>query len=219
MQQQDEVSCEEEFEDDQPENEGDVSGDGNFGFRAMTEPQKERREERALDTPTCLALRQQINRLLCRYPQLRLRSSETTMRQLAQYDEKELENVLTNANNDLAAIRGVPMAEFIIHTVGGLIDAFVLPGFLARCQADDELKNDVEAEATLLSGGFGNRTNIVFRAANHAFTQKFHPDAPLPKRMRMTPPEEAQEEERYFENIRAPQQQQNPYERSETARQ
>ena len=169
----------EEQDYDEPEEHGQ---EDNFGFEPLPEPQAERRERRDTGSPACEARRQQINRLLCRYPNLKLRSSETTMKQLMQYDEQELENILTNATNDLAAIRGAPMSEFLIHTLAGLVDTFFLPGFLDRCLADEELKNDVEAEATLVSGCCGNKTNIAFRSLNHAYVQKFRPQTPLPQK-------------------------------------
>lgn len=176
-----ETEGEEEEEEEEEEESEHPSALPNFGFTPIPEVTKERREDPPRPSPAHEAKRQQINRLLCRYPQLKLRSSETTLKQLVQYDESELENILTNAQNDLAAIRGAPMADFIIGGVAGLVDTFLLPGYLARCLADHELKNDVEAEATLLFGACGNRTNILFRALNHGYTQICSPSLPIEK--------------------------------------
>jgi hypothetical protein len=198
MEQEEQLASESEEQFSEEQQQDDPAE--NFGFRPLPVPQEERRAERITQSPACEAKRQQINRLLCRYPQLKLRSSENTLRQLALYDEAELENILTNAQNDLASIRGAPMADFMIFGVAGMIDQFLLPGYLARCQADEELRNDVEAEATLLFGACGNRTNIAFRAMNNAYIQAFTPEKPL-RPLRTPEPEIEPRATRYFQDI------------------
>jgi len=156
-----------------------VAGD-NYGFRPLEPEQKEeRREDVKKDTPATKLLRQNINRMLCRFPQLKLRTSISTMRELEKYDEEELHNILTNAQNDLATLRGAPMADCLVFLTAGLVDRYALPGYLERCMADEELKQDVEAEATLMFGVCGNRANIAFRLLNNAFTQIVQPETPL----------------------------------------
>lgn len=149
-----------------------------YGFRPAVIPE-ERRPEEKRDTPAMKLKREQINRLLCRYPQLRLRSSKNLMAGLMQHDEEELNNIMENAQNDLMAIRGAPMADLAINVVCGGIDRY-LEGFLERCRNDSELQHDVQSEATLLFGGCSARANIAFRLLNNAYDCWHDPEAPYP---------------------------------------
>lgn len=160
------------------ESEMGVGGGQNFGFQPARVATAERREVVQPKSPLYEEKRKAINRLLCRHPQLKLRSSKATLKELDKYDEEELDNILTNATNDLASIRGAPMADFLINTVASLVDLFLIPGYAARCRADVELRQDVEAEASLLLGSSSNRTNIAFRMLNNAHVQLTTPEAP-----------------------------------------
>jgi hypothetical protein len=194
MEREEELPLSDEEHEYSEEPEGGEAGD-NFGFQPAPQARVERRESAKKGTPESDAKRQQINRLLCRYPALKLRSSKATLKLLDQYDEEELDNIMTNAQNDLAAIRGAPMADFLISLGASLIDKLVLPGYLDRCRADAELRNDVEAEANLLFNGCGNKTNIVFRALNNAFVQACSPHVPI------TTTREEPIERSYFQDV------------------
>jgi len=177
-------------EEQTPELVQSQAGKETFGFKPLQAAPEERREETKKESPACKALRDNINRLICRYPQLRLRSSEATLRTLSQYDEAELNNILQNAQNDLRAIRGSPMADTLINLTAGFISRWV-PDFLPRCQNDSELKSDVESEATLLFGACSNRTNIVFRMANNLHNAVYQPQTAYPDQLANSEQQEA----------------------------
>jgi hypothetical protein len=151
----------------------------NYGFQPVEEEPKVSEKQKDPDTPLCPVLREEINKLLCRYPELTLRTSQATMLQLEQYGEKELKNILQNCRNDLQAIRGTPSADFAIG-VGTLpVDRWCgVEGYTERCLHDRELKRDVEHEMTLVLGGGSNRINILFRLMNNLYACLFQPDMP-----------------------------------------
>ena len=152
-----------------------------FGFTpAVEEPAEEvPRVRKVVDSPGVVVMKEKINALLCRYPELKLRSTAGTMIMLDNYEEKELVNILQNCINDLQQIRGVPAAELIIHILAGVVDWKLLPGYLDRCMADEELKRDVESEMMNWVGLMNTRLNIAFRLLNNAYVQLFRPDAPF----------------------------------------
>jgi len=150
----------------------------NFGFSPLElEPEK---PAKVTQSPACQLLREQINVMLTDFPELQLRSSAHTMATLMQYDELELSNILKNCHSDLRLIRGMPAAEFGIYMVGALVERVArgqLEGYTERCQNDTDLLRDIEAEMTLLFGGFGRRMNILFRLVNNAYQQLVNPEA------------------------------------------
>lgn len=160
-------------------------------------PEQAPTRERAPETPEAKILKERINALICRYPELSLRSSAATMSSLDQYDETELKNIMSNCINDLQKIRGVPASEFVLHLICGLVDYKLLPGYLDRCMDDEELKRDVESEMMNWVGVMNTRLNIAFRMLNNAYIQYFQPDYPhygdqLPEEL---------EESRYMRNV------------------
>jgi hypothetical protein len=161
------------------ENREQAQGGENFGFEAaIEEPVEEPEKRKVVDSPGVVILKDKINALLCRYPELQLRSSAASMTALDNYEEKELVNILQNCINDLQQIRGVPAAELVIHILAGVVDWKLLPGYLDRCMADEELKRDVESEMMNWIGLMNTRLNIAFRFMNNAYIQIFRPDAP-----------------------------------------
>lgn len=149
-----------------------------FGFTPAVEEPEQETNKKVADSPAVRIIKEKINGLLCRYPELQLRSTAGTMVMLDNYDEQELVNILQNCINDLQRIRGVPAAELLIHILAGLVDWKLLPGYLDRCMADEELKRDVESEMMNWIGLMNTRLNIAFRFMNNAYVQVFRPDAP-----------------------------------------
>lgn len=154
--------------------EGDRSQD-NFGFVPLEEAVPVDKPSKITDSPACLVLREQINTMLTDFPELQLRTSVHTMRMLEQYDEGELANILKNCHSDLRLIRGMPGAEFLLYLTCSLVERYI-PGYLERCQADTDLKRDVESEMTLLFGGASRRMNILYRLVNNAYQEIFYPE-------------------------------------------
>lgn len=118
--------------------------------------------------------------MLTDFPELQLRTSAHTMATLEQYEEKELENILKNCHSDLRLIRGMPSAEFGIFAIAKLVERVTkgkLDGYHERCHNDTDLKRDIEAEISLLFGGFGRRMNILFRFLNNAWKQLYDPNS------------------------------------------
>ena len=150
-----------------------MNAEDQHGFNPLPE---EKEAEKPRETPAVRILKEKINALICRYPELSLRSSAETMASLDQYDEKELTNIMANCINDLQKIRGVPAAEFAIHLLCGIIDWKLLPGYLERCQNDTELKRDVESEMMSWLGVMNTRLNIAFRLLNNAYLEWFQPN-------------------------------------------
>ena len=165
----------EEMQQDQAQ-EINPSAPEQHGFQPL--PEEAPTQEKPRETPEMKVLKDRINALICRYPELTLRSSAATMASLEQYDEAELKNIMQNCITDLQKIRGVPAAEFVLHLVCGLIDYKLLPGYLDRCMDDQELKRDVESEMMSWIGVLNTRLNIVFRMLNNAYIQAFQPDYP-----------------------------------------
>lgn len=198
-----EVQEEENVQDQQSvEN---TTGEEQFGFRPL--PEKAAEAEKPRVTPEMHILKEKINLLISRYPELTLRSSAATMASLDTYDEPELKNILNNCINDLQRIRGVPAAEFILHLICGMIDWKLLPGYLDRCMNDVELKRDVESETMSWIGVMNTRLNIAFRMLNNAYLQLYQPDYPYydgeeepeleqSRYMRNVPVQDDQQEER-----------------------
>jgi hypothetical protein len=121
------------------------------------------------------AIKDKINRLICRYPGLILRSSVETMKRFADYTIDELENIYKNAITDIAQFRGTPSAEFVLYLITHYPDKRIkrMNGYTARCCADEELKRDIEEEMINLLGWADNKVNILFRLLNNAYKTYF----------------------------------------------
>jgi hypothetical protein len=166
----------EEVSQDEVEASAPMSQEKNYGFRPLESSAPAM--NKVTDTPTCIALRDQINKLLCRYPELAIRSSVATMEELKKYDEEELRNILQNANNDLLDIRGMPAADMVLHMLTSIVERWI-PGYMERCLNDYELKRDTESEMAMLLGPTGTRTNMLYRFINNGYECLFQPDKPF----------------------------------------
>lgn len=162
----------------------------NYGFEPA-ELQKPPEPAKITDTPACKALREIINAMLSRYPEVELRSTELAMKQLEQYDEKELQNILNNIHHDLDKVNGTPSARLAVGVGTMPIDHYV-PGYTERCMNDARLCSDIGHEIQLLFGAHSNRMNILYRLMNHLWDALYHPDAPYADELA----EEAKEAER-----------------------
>lgn len=148
----------------------------NYGFQPA-EPEKPPEQPKLTDTPACKALREVINAMLSRYPEIELRSTEMAMKQLEQYDEKELTNILNNIHHDLDKVNGTPSARLAVGIGTMPLDHYV-PGYTERCMNDTRLCSDIGHEMQLLFGTHSNRANILYRLMNHLWDALYYPDAP-----------------------------------------
>ncbi len=145
-------------------------GGNNDGFQPMEEPIEIENKKRVREeSEESKALKKEILKLVARYPQLELRTGKIIMDKMADMDEDELRMVRDNCINDLAEIRGTPVASFAVFCLTQPIDRYFLQGFTEQCLSDIELKRDVETELILLLGELSNRVNIFFRLLNNAY--------------------------------------------------
>lgn len=113
----------------------------------------------------CQVLKEKISRLLARHPSLQLRSSIKLLDKLEDCTEEQLENMLINAQNDVALVHGTPAAVMLINFFGSLIDTYFVPGFLEECMGDEDLKKDIETELFDKIGVLDPRFTIPLRTA------------------------------------------------------
>ncbi len=160
----------EEENNSQAEEEGNDGGSDNQHGFAPLENDEDKPKETVVETPEVLELRQKINQLLCRYPELTPRSSEEILKKLKEYDVDALRNILQNCLNDLQKVRGTPSAECVIYLIASVIEVLWIPSYVDTCIKDEELKRDIESEVTYWLGCINNRMNILFRLLNNAYT-------------------------------------------------
>ncbi len=139
---------------------GNVLGDDN-------RPSKKRKIQ-VEDNPESQRIRETIQLLLCRYPQLQIRSTNLIMEKLKEYDTEQLKDIYRNAINDVTQLNGMPAPHACITLVTKPIDNKV-PGYTQKCLNDNELKKDIEIELVQILGHIGNRANIVFRLINNLY--------------------------------------------------
>lgn len=171
----------------------------NYGFQPFeNDEEKEKKKEQDM-SPAAQQLRIQINRLICRYPQLTPRSSSHTIETLNRYSLEQLQNIYDNCINDLQSVRGTPTSEMVINVTGSLVERYSsLRGFRERCLTDTELNRDIEAEMISLLYYCGNKLQIAFRFANNAFKCYFDlEDAPN------KPPEEPESVKKIQKGIKS----------------
>lgn len=136
----------------------------NYGFEPLPGPPP---EEAVVDTPEMIQLKEEINRMVCRYPDLIPRTSHALMERLNKLSVEELRNVKLNAVNDVADKRGTPAAETVLLLTIPIDKK--LPGYSAICMKDVELKRDIEGELIAVFGWLGARINIIFRLINNGY--------------------------------------------------
>lgn len=164
----------EEVTESQEENEIEEQSNGevDMGFdEPLPNPNepKSNKRDRPPDSKEMKKLKQEICKLLSRYPNLVPRSSNLILEKLNDMGEEELNNVYQNCLNDLIEIRGTPVAKFAIFILTKVIDERLLPGFTDECMKDVELKRDIEGEILNLLGALSNRINIFFRFMNNGY--------------------------------------------------
>jgi hypothetical protein len=139
------------------------------GFTPMEEPVESEKKKRAREeSEESKALKKEILKLVARYPKLELRTSKEIMDKLNEMGEDELRIIRDNCVNDLAEMRGTPVASFVVFLITQPVD-WKLPGYTDQCLSDIELKRDVETELIMLLGDLSNRINIFFRLLNNAY--------------------------------------------------
>lgn len=138
-----------------------------YGFNPMETEEDLNAQEQVKIDPRIQEFKEKINKLCCRYPKMKPRTSHALMEQLSFLSLQELENVYMNMINDLSDIRGTPSAETVL-LVTKAIDPWV-PHYSEVCLKDVELKRDVETEMMEIFGWFGNRINILFRLINNIY--------------------------------------------------
>lgn len=153
-----------EIEDKEPDQ------DDQFGFTPMDDPKEKeeqnKKRKREEDSEAIDFIKRKINRLLCRYPTLKPRSSAAFMEKLAELDLEHLYNIYENMINDLSAIRGFPTADTAIITATYYPSLYVR-GYMDRCLKDEELRRDIDTEISNLIGHGHNWLIILFRFFNN----------------------------------------------------
>lgn len=164
MEKESNKASDEESESNQEQEEG-----REYGFEAMDEPIESEKKKRAREeSEQSKALKKEILKLVARYPKLELRTSKEIMNKLNEMGEDELVIIRDNCINDLAEMRGTPVASFVVFLMTQPVD-WKLPGYTDQCLSDIELKRDVETEIIMLLGDLSNRINIFFRLLNNAY--------------------------------------------------
>ncbi len=163
---------EEHQEEREGEMEGGMEGEGeeNFGFHPFEEEDEREKKKEQDNSPEAVKLRQQINKLVCRFASLRLRSSSETLAALSNYNAVELQGIYDNCINDLQEIRGTPSSEMVTNVFCSGVEKYTrLEGYRIMCLEDKELQRDIEAEMIDLLYWGGNRIQMLFRFANNAY--------------------------------------------------
>lgn len=164
MEKQSDKASDDESESNQEQEEG-----LECGFEAMDEPVESEKKKRAREeSEESKALKKEILKLVARYPKLELRTSKEIMNKLNEMGEDELRIIRDNCVNDLAELRGTPVASFVVFLMTQPVE-WKLPGYTDQCMSDIELKRDVETEIILVLGDLSNRINIFFRLLNNAY--------------------------------------------------
>lgn len=108
-----------------------------------------------------------IAQFAARYPSIEPLAVHKLLDKLRNLSDEELENVYLNFVNAVSDLKGTRVASLVLlPTV--LLDS-QLPHFSDRCMKDMELKRDIEAEYMEWFGWIGNKVNIVFGLATHAY--------------------------------------------------
>jgi hypothetical protein len=167
------MEMEEDQEEFREEEGGPMEGEeeANYGFTPFEEElEKEEPKEPKDMTPEAQALRYEINKLVCRYPQLKPRSSFETIRALENYNTMQLKNIYDNCLNDLQTVRGTPSSEMVTNMFCGAVEKYThLRDYRERCLEDLELQRSIEGEMLSLLFWGGNKMQVVFRFVNNAY--------------------------------------------------
>lgn len=176
------------------ENSGVQVGGGNsFGFKPLQEDivveenkedgsvnkknvKRKREENSEKDEGESEIWRDKINRLICKYPGLQIRTSSETMELLSQFSLKELKNIHTNCINDTMELRGTPTSEFTLASLTYHINRYYVRGYTSKCLSDVELKREIEEEIITMFGFVNNKLTILFRMMNNLYQCVFPPD-------------------------------------------
>lgn len=124
----------------------------------------------------CEIWSEKINRLICKYPGLELRTSSEMMEILSQFNLKELKNIHTNCINDTMELRGTPTSEFTISALTYHINKNYVKGYTSKCLNDVELKREIEEEIIEIFGMLSNKFTILFRMVNNLYQCVFQSD-------------------------------------------
>ncbi len=165
----------------------------NFGFTSFSTPQptvpstpgitnpnynpalfninEQEPKEGQVETPEMLEIKKQITAIVSRYPNIQLRSTFKLLEKLNNLSQEELNNMLTNAQNDIAQLNGTPGADFILSFIGSLGDQYV-PGFMEECMNDVILQRDIENQIFNYVGIMGPTATIPLRVAGCASRAK-----------------------------------------------
>lgn len=201
---QDEINNIEDDDEIEVEN-NDINNNktnNNFGFKPMDDEEEkkenEKKRKREEDQEEINKMKSKINRLLCRYPNLKPRTSHHFITQLESMDLEELNNIFENMLNDLSVIRGFPTSETAIMALTYSIDRKV-PGYMNRCLKDEELKRDIDIEVMNLIGHGHNWVIIALRFVNHLIKTIY--ELPLTQHDQILYPQEMKERDVYVNVI------------------
>lgn len=169
--QSNEKEMEQILDDEQDEQDESESEPNNqYGFTPMLDPEEKKENEnkrkREEESGPMKEMKLKINRLLCRYPGLKPRTSHIFMNQIQDMDLEELNNVYENMINDLSAVRGFPTSESAIIGATFYIDHAV-PGYMNTCLKDEDLKRDLDVEIMNAVGQMHNYIVILLRFFNN----------------------------------------------------
>lgn len=145
----------------------------NCGFVPMEKDQqvmdedKSKKRKREEDSPAIKEIKEKINYILSRYPELQPRTSHGLMQKLEAMDLQELCNVHMNLLHDLSNTRGTACAETVIFVLTWPINK-TIRGYMSKCLNDDDLKKDIEMEMVDIMGAANSKVNILFRLFNNA---------------------------------------------------
>ena len=158
-------------DEDEPQfdNSSSLSGEEHYGVELGEMPPQKRQKRDAAPPkplrPEDVDQREEylkrIVAIVQRYRTIEPRTSHQLMDDLRQLSLEELQNVLLNAQADMALLRGTPSSQALIAALR-IVDPYVGP-FSAVCDEDEELKQDIETEVTATLGFLGPRVNIVCR--------------------------------------------------------
>lgn len=139
-----------------------------YGFKPLDE-EIQNEKPKINETADMKRLKEEIQLMLCRYPELVPRNSSPVMEHLDSMNEKELRNVHLNCTNDIADMRGMPGAEMITWMGTYWFNKKYLPTLTQHCMEDVELQRDLEGELVVWLGSITRRMNIFYRLVNNTF--------------------------------------------------
>ncbi len=154
-----------------------MKANANYGFKPHQETQTtpadvsagsngEKEKSKTAATPATeaelLALKKELSALVGRYPKIQLRSTFKLLEKLDGCSKEELENMLLNANNDIAILSGTPGAEIILSNAGAAMEVYI-PCIEEELMKDQYLMQDIENVIFSYIGIMGPMLNIPLR--------------------------------------------------------